>query len=62
MFVLNNAMYVEDLNGNQFEIVYLLDELNLLESFLIRKNRNSFEAKLINNVDFRKEVIQELTQ
>ena len=62
MFVLNNEMYVEDLKDNQFEIVYLLDELNLLESFLIRKNRNSFEAKLINDVDFRKEVIQELTK
>lgn len=62
MFVLNNAMYVEDLKGNQFEIVYLMDELNLLESYLIRKNRKSFEAKLINDIVFRKEVIQELTQ
>ena len=62
MFVLNNAMYVEDLKGNKFEIVYLMDELNRLESFLIRKNRKSFEVKLINDIDFRKEVIQELTQ
>lgn len=62
MFVLNNAMYVEDLKGNQFEIVYLLNELNLLENFLIQKHRKSFEVKLINDIDFRKEVIQELTQ
>ena len=29
---------------------------------LIRKNRNTFEARLINDVDFRKEIIQELNQ
>lgn len=60
MFVLTNAMYVEDLTGNQFELVYLMDQLNILENFLIRKNRNSFEAKLMRDTDFRAEVRQVL--
>ena len=62
MFVLTNAMYVEDLKGNQFELVYLFDQLNVLESFLLRKNRQSFESKLINEEDYRNKVIEQLVQ
>ena len=62
MFVLTNAMYVEDLKGNQFELVYLMDNLNIIENFLIRKNGNSFEAKLMSDADFRAEVIQQFTK
>lgn len=62
MFVLTNAMYVEDLKGNQFELVYLMDNLNILENFLIRKNGNSFEAKLMSDADFRAEVIQKFAK
>ncbi|MEK4385647.1 serine hydrolase [Solibacillus sp. FSL W7-1464] len=56
LFILNNAMYVENLKGDQFEIVILLNDLKFHEHFLLRNNRNSFERKLLNDADFRNEV------
>ncbi|MER2030730.1 MAG: serine hydrolase [Solibacillus sp.] len=60
LFVLNNAMYVENLKGDQYEFVILLDNLKFYEHFLLRNNRNSFERKLLNNADFRDEVREAL--
>lgn len=56
LFVLNNAMYVENLNGNQYEVVFLFDDLNFIEHFLLRLNRNSFESKLLRDADYRDKV------
>lgn len=60
LFVLNNAMYVENLKGDQYEIVILLNDLKFHEHFLLRNNRKSFEAKLINDADYRDEVHEAL--
>ena len=60
LFVLNNAMYVENLKGDQYEFVILLDNLKFYEHFLLRNNRNSFERKLLNDADFRDEVREAL--
>ena len=56
LFVLNNAMYVENLKGDQYEIVLLLNDLKSYEHFLLRNNRNSFEIKLMNDADYRDKV------
>ena len=56
LFVLNNAMYVENLKGDQYEIVLLLNDLKFHEHFLLRNNRKSFETKLMNDADYRDEV------
>lgn len=56
LFVLNNAMYVENLKGDQYEIVLLLNDLKLHEHFLLRNNRKSFETKLMNDTDYRDKV------
>ncbi|MEK5184850.1 serine hydrolase [Solibacillus sp. FSL W7-1324] len=60
LFVLNNAMYVENLNGDQYEMVILLNDLKFHERFLLSNNRNSFERKLLNDADFRDEVREAL--
>ena len=60
LFVLNNAMYVENLKGDQYEIVLLLNDLKFHEHFLLRNNRKSFESKLINDANYRDEVLDAL--
>lgn len=60
LFVLNNAMYVENLKGDQYEVVLLLDDLNFIERFLLSLNRNSFESKLMRDADYRDKVRESL--
>lgn len=60
LFVLNNAMYVENLKGDQYEMVILLNDLKFHERFLLSNNRNSFERMLLNDADFRDEVREAL--
>lgn len=60
LFVLNNAMYVENLKGDQYEIVLLLNDLKFHEHFLLRNNRKSFESKLMNDANYRDEVLDAL--
>ncbi len=62
LFVLNNAMYAENLNGDQYELVLLTDELNLIKRLLLSNNRKSFESKLLNQKDYRLKVQQELSE
>lgn len=61
MFILNNALYSEDLEGNQFELVYFTNNLNWLDMLLLQKNRNSFEAHVLNDAAFRQKVVAALT-
>lgn len=58
-FVLNNALYAEDHDGNQIEMVLLTDDLNFWNSMLLRQNMNSFETKLLENEAYRQEVQEE---
>ena len=60
LFVLNNAMYAENLKGDQYEMVLLLNDLNFYERFLLSLNRNSFESKLMNDAEYRNKVREEL--
>ena len=62
LFVLNNAMYAENLNGDQYELVYLTDELNFIERLLLSNNRKSFESKILNQKDYRLKVQKELSE
>lgn len=61
-FVMNNALYAEDHDGNRIEIVLLTDDLNVWQGILVRKNMNSFEAKLLESEEYRQEVQEELTR
>ncbi|MGN7476300.1 serine hydrolase [Solibacillus silvestris] len=62
MFILNNAMYAQNLNGDQYELVLLMDDLNIMEQLLISNNRHSFESKLLNSKDYRMKVLNELAE
>ena len=55
-FVLNDAMYAENLNGDKYEIVLLFDNLNLIDRLLLNHNWNSFESKLLRDADYRNKV------
>ncbi|AMQ04611.1 serine hydrolase [Sporosarcina psychrophila] len=59
-FILNDALYAENHNGDKIEIVLMTDELNFWQGMLVRKNMNSFESKLLGSEDFRLEVQREL--
>ena len=59
-FILNDALYAENHNGDKIEIVFLADDLNFWQGMLIRKNMNSFESKLLGSEDFRLKVQREL--
>ena len=59
-FILNDALYAENHNGDKIEIVFLIDDLNFWQGMLIRKNMNSFESKLLGSEDFRLKVQREL--
>lgn len=59
-FILNEALYAENHNGNKIEIVFLIDDLNFWQGMLVRKNMNSFESKLLGSEDFRLEVQRDL--
>ena len=60
LFVLNDAMYAENLQGDQYEIVLLFDDLNFIERLLLNKNWNSFESKLLSSAEYRDKVRDEL--
>jgi len=55
-FVLNEAMYVEDLEGNQYQIVLLMDDLSLWESLMLQNNLNTFIVEMINSEQFLQKV------
>lgn len=59
-FILNDALYAENHNGDKIEIVFLIDDLNFWQGMLIRKNMNSFESKLLGSEEFRLDVQREL--
>lgn len=62
LFVLNNAIYAENLKGDQYELVYLTDELNWIKRLLLSNNRKSFESKLLNQKEYRVKVQKELSE
>ncbi|KAA0948708.1 D-alanyl-D-alanine carboxypeptidase [Sporosarcina sp. ANT_H38] len=62
LFILTDALYAEDHNGDKIEIVLMTDDLNFWQGMLIRNNMNSFESKLLGSEDFRLEVQKELSE
>ena len=60
-FILNDAMYAEDYNGNKLEIVLLTNDLNIWQQILLSHNLNSFESKLLGDEAYRQKVQKELS-
>ncbi|MCG7345602.1 class A beta-lactamase-related serine hydrolase [Sporosarcina sp. ACRSL] len=61
-FVLNDAMYAEDHNGNKIEMVILTDDLSLWQGILLRNNLNSFKSKLLGSKEYRLKVQKDLSE
>lgn len=61
-FILNNAVYVENHEGNRIESVLLLDDLSFWQMIMISNNFASFEAKLILDEDYRLKLEKELVK
>ena len=60
-FILNDALYAEDHNGKQIEMVILADDLSMWQGILIGNNFNSFESKLLSSERYRLKVQEELS-
>lgn len=61
LFILNDAMYAEDHHGERIELVLLSDNLNIWQNFMISRNLNSFESKLLASTDYRLKIQKELS-
>ncbi|MEH6944292.1 hypothetical protein [Bacillus sp. JJ722] len=61
-FILNDALYAENHNGDKIEMVIFTDDLNSWQGMLIRNNMNSFESKLLGSEDYRLKVQKELSE
>lgn len=59
-FILNDALYVEDLDGNKTEVVIFTNDLNFWQSLMLQNNINSFEVHLIGSEEYRLKVMEEL--
>lgn len=61
VFILNDATYAEDHNGNKIEIVLLTNDLNGWQQILLNHNLNSFKLKLLGSEDYRYKLKKELS-
>lgn len=59
-FILNDALYAEDHNGDKFEMVLFTDDLNVWQRLMLRNNINSFESKLLGSKEYRLKIQKEL--
>ncbi|RDY71380.1 serine hydrolase [Halobacillus sp. SY10] len=56
LFVFTHASYTTDKEGNQTEVVFLANNLNVLNSRKLQRNFNSFLLHLLTNKEFRKKI------
>lgn len=59
-FVLNQAMYTEDHDGNKYELILFTDNLSLWQGFQMGKNHNDFLRKMFDEPDYWKDVQERL--
>lgn len=60
-FVLNQALYAEDHDGNTFELVLFTDDLSLWQSFKISRNYDKFINKMFDEPEYWKDVKKALS-
>lgn len=61
-YILNDAIYAEELNGNKFELVLIMDDLKFWQSLLLKQNVNSFESKFIGSEAYQRKVMEVLKE
>ncbi len=58
-FIVNQAMFVETLDGTQYEFVIFTDDLSLYQMLMVSNNLNHFFVEFINDEEFRTDTIEE---
>ncbi len=58
-FILNQAMFVETLDGTQYEFVILTDDLSLYQMLMVSNNLNQFIVEFVNEESFREDTINQ---
>lgn len=61
-FVLTQAFYAKDKDGNQTEIAFFANNLSTIEQAKLSKNMNNFLLKFLTNEEFRLHIKKELSQ
>ncbi|MBO1001363.1 serine hydrolase [Pseudogracilibacillus auburnensis] len=56
-YILTDAIFAEDKQGNKFEIVIFFDDLKWYEGFKLTNSLNEFELKLLSDESFRDEIL-----
>ncbi|HLR15366.1 MAG TPA: hypothetical protein VK144_06040, partial [Bacillota bacterium] len=56
-FIINQAMFIEMLDGTQYEFVILTDGLSIFQMLLMSNNLNAFIVEFANDETFRKDAI-----
>ncbi|MDZ5471472.1 serine hydrolase [Bacillus sp. 31A1R] len=61
-FILTDALFIEDKNGQKFEIALFFNDLEPQQSKKLMSSLNEFEIKMFRDVNFRKDVIETLNK
>lgn len=61
-FVLTQAFYAKDKDGNQTEIAFFANNLNTIEQGKLSKNMNGFQLKFLKDEKFRMQRKKELSE
>jgi len=59
-YILTDAMFGEDKNGNKYELAIFFDDLKWYEAFKLGKSLNEFELKLLTEESFREELVENM--
>ncbi|WP_313893162.1 serine hydrolase [Psychrobacillus sp.] len=59
-FVLNQAMYVENKDGQKVELVIMIDDLSMEDGTLVYENFDSFIFSMLTNEEYREKVSKDL--
>ncbi|MFJ7736559.1 serine hydrolase [Lysinibacillus sp. NPDC097287] len=60
-FIVTNAMYATDKDGNKTELAFFSNDLNLLEQAKLTRKLNGFQLKFLTDAEFRTYVKEELS-
>lgn len=59
-FILNDAIYAEELGGDRYELVVLMDDLKLWESLVMQRNLNAFQSKFMGSPEYQRKAKERL--
>lgn len=61
-FIINQAMFIEMLDGTQYEFVILTDDLSIIQMLKMSNNSMAFIVEFANDETFRKDAIEQFNE